>query len=641
MSGVTKNMDSVFANCTEDELDFDVLFPDDDSILDFVAGVDESGEFLTGPNYDYSKILAEADMLEDADDAKEREGKVDHNEAPEGSKDVDPEIGGEVGDGKEVSGKEKSAESEAHDMEKLSSETAKQTAMQKAMEISAQKFADKKEDPACCKENAEYEGYEELIEAVVTGFMSADEIMSEDASKIAIATADYLIKECEDAEARDGKVDQDNKGNVEGVKTEVIDKQTKGAANEDPIADDCDQAARDGEVKPDTQNVEGIANRIIGAAMEAASGDIDKEMDAQNPDTAIEKMDKDIVPDSVRDNTDANKIDDDIKNTQECAQVEDAYKQLIGGMKVGLQKLALAKAMDESVISIADIVAESAEEDGVPFSECAGYENIVEAVIGAMNEDQLAMENSATFALEVADFICEMNARQAKKAGKTAVEMALKDSKRAGEAAISGGAKAAEKVADAAKKLENAGKTASNLGKEDLVDKINAGKEALGAAVEKSKNVPQKEIKDLSALKKAANWAKDHKKGLAIGAAAAAGVGAAALAAKKIAVKKKAEKQEDVKENCEYPEYNLLVEAIIGDFTDEEVMAENASEMACTIADILIEKADKEVEAVVADDDDADIEAIANDDEPDVNLQYNYSDDELIDMVADDKALEQ
>ena len=47
---VAKNMDSVFANCTSDELDFDLMFDEDDSLIDAVCGVNEAGIPWTGPD---------------------------------------------------------------------------------------------------------------------------------------------------------------------------------------------------------------------------------------------------------------------------------------------------------------------------------------------------------------------------------------------------------------------------------------------------------------------------------------------------------------------------------------------------------------------------------------------------------------
>ena len=50
MSNVPKNMDSVFADCTADELEFDIMFDEDDSLIDIVEGFTEDGIPLTGPN---------------------------------------------------------------------------------------------------------------------------------------------------------------------------------------------------------------------------------------------------------------------------------------------------------------------------------------------------------------------------------------------------------------------------------------------------------------------------------------------------------------------------------------------------------------------------------------------------------------
>ena len=64
--------------------------------------------------------------------------------------------------------------------------------------IAAKKIADKKkaakENQEEVKENYEYEEYETLVENVIGYFMSEEEIMSENASEIATATADYFIE---------------------------------------------------------------------------------------------------------------------------------------------------------------------------------------------------------------------------------------------------------------------------------------------------------------------------------------------------------------------------------------------------------------------------------------------------------------
>jgi len=80
------------------------------------------------------------------------------------------------------------------------------------------------------------------------------------------------------------------------------------------------------------------------------------------------------------------------------------------------------------------------------------------------------------------------------------------------------------------------------------------------------------------------------KSGL-IGTSVGAGAVTAGVLAKKIYDKKKAakEKEEEVKENYEYPEYAELVETVVANLSEEELMQENASEFACEVADYMIE----------------------------------------------------
>lgn len=49
---IAKNMDSVFADCTESELEFDVFFDQEDQLIDTVVGVDEAGDPLTGVDFE-------------------------------------------------------------------------------------------------------------------------------------------------------------------------------------------------------------------------------------------------------------------------------------------------------------------------------------------------------------------------------------------------------------------------------------------------------------------------------------------------------------------------------------------------------------------------------------------------------------
>lgn len=114
------NMDSVFANCTDEELSFDVMFDEEDTIIDIIAGVDEAGVPLTGEDFNWDSLKENDDMVgENPDFDYQKDGDASGSEKDaEGTKDIKPEIGGEVGDGKEVSGKENSAESQAYDDKK-------------------------------------------------------------------------------------------------------------------------------------------------------------------------------------------------------------------------------------------------------------------------------------------------------------------------------------------------------------------------------------------------------------------------------------------------------------------------------------------------------------------------------------------
>lgn len=94
-------LDSVFDDCTEKELDFDVIFDEDDSLIDTVNGVNESGDPLTGVDFE--------DLHQTQDDATKKDVEDElgpgHDEKmgapnPEGSKEAevtDNSVKGQVG----------------------------------------------------------------------------------------------------------------------------------------------------------------------------------------------------------------------------------------------------------------------------------------------------------------------------------------------------------------------------------------------------------------------------------------------------------------------------------------------------------------------------------------------------------------
>lgn len=86
---VAKNMDSVFATSADSETDFDVMFDQEDSLIDTVNGVNEAGDPLTGVDF--------VDLHQTQDDATAKDvkdGQADDNDMgnknAEGTKEIEP-----------------------------------------------------------------------------------------------------------------------------------------------------------------------------------------------------------------------------------------------------------------------------------------------------------------------------------------------------------------------------------------------------------------------------------------------------------------------------------------------------------------------------------------------------------------------
>jgi hypothetical protein len=189
-----KGMDSVFADSTERELEFDAMFDDDDSIIDVIAGVDEAGIPLTGEDFDWEAFdaMCESDMVGENPDFDYPNDEVGSNY--EGSKDDKPEIGGEVGDGKEVSGKENSEESHAYDDTKeiddsIGLNDKQQTKLEAAEEVKLGTMdnikgteAEKLVCPHCGKNPCECEGTSESyeIEQDILDLLEAEDAIADD-----------------------------------------------------------------------------------------------------------------------------------------------------------------------------------------------------------------------------------------------------------------------------------------------------------------------------------------------------------------------------------------------------------------------------------------------------------------------------
>ena len=183
------------------------------------------------------------------------------------------------------------------------------------------------------------------------------------------------------------------------------------------------------------------------------------------------------------------------------------------------------------------------------------------------------------------------------------VAESIKDIKYLPNRAISAGKKGVnsvankigQKIADKNKADALAGyrATKANINAaQQIVDGGDAAKKAAGHAYNAAKHAAA-DSDAVTAMGK--NAIKGFGKKAAIGAAAIGAATAAGIAAKKIHDKKKAaaQNQEEVKENYEYDEYETLIEGVINCFmSDEEIMAENANDIAMATADYMIENVD-------------------------------------------------
>lgn len=205
---VAKNMDSVFDNCTKDEAEFDVYFDDDDTIIDIIEGMQDC----------YEDILSEINEAADADvsipeDEEYNKDKGSEKDA-EGSKNVNPQLDGEVGDKKTVTGNEKSEESKAHDVTKdiedaIGANDKKQTSLEAAEEV----------DPLTDDDEAERAG-EVPPETVETEGVIQDKIKEKKAAKAAekAEKADAEDEACK--EAADGQEKDDIEDKTEPAEAE-------------------------------------------------------------------------------------------------------------------------------------------------------------------------------------------------------------------------------------------------------------------------------------------------------------------------------------------------------------------------------------------------------------------------------------
>lgn len=318
-----KNMDSVFSNCTDDELLFDILFDEDETIINTLAGADEMSKLVS------EGLLEEGDDMvgENPDFDYQEDGDAAYSEKDaEGTTEVKPEIGGEVGDGKEVSGKEDSAEANAHD----DKDEAEAIGLNDKQQV---KLEDASEGPLEDDDKAEREG-EVSDTAIETESVDALLKMLEAEDPIADSECpnDSDVREGEDTGVED----------TEGVETEVLGAANAGEAKEDPIADS--ECPNDSDVRAgaDTgvKDTEGVETHVVGAALEGAEeevpadqqADVGNETDAEAKKDIQESISADILAmleaDEEEEATDE-KPDAPEKSQEECCKEDAEFDKLL------------------------------------------------------------------------------------------------------------------------------------------------------------------------------------------------------------------------------------------------------------------------------------------------------------------------
>ena len=288
------DMDSVFADSTDKELGFDAMFDSDDTLIDIIAGYNEAGDPVTGPDFVYKEDTEIEDDGDNSIAVEEKEDLVGENpdfdynkdgdaayslKDAEGTKEEKPELGGEVGDKKSIPAN--SAESKADDTkdeeEAIGMNDKQQTSLE-ASDVTTDVDSQPEEDNDTsttddatteCKESAAPEEptsdttpVNESTDIDFNAFFESmnaylDKNLSESADKCPCCGQEY----CDCAE-REGKADH-KVTDIEGQTLEIPGEAKPGNDNVDTIEDKCDTAQRQAEVKNDTKNEEGITNEPV------------------------------------------------------------------------------------------------------------------------------------------------------------------------------------------------------------------------------------------------------------------------------------------------------------------------------------------------------------------------------------------
>lgn len=324
---VGKNMDSVFADCTDDELDFELLFGDsEDCLVDLVAGVNEAGEWLT----EDFEGMSEAQLLElegvDVDDDSICEvcGK---NPCECSVKKEEAELDGAAED---TEGAATDSEGTGEDKCGVGCADNQGVAPGLAGVACGNDTSDDPITDEAQKEAADASAATDVkVDEPAQNTQVADE--SVDTLLAALDEAEESIADPDDEKARDGKVERDT-DNVEGVSTEVPSQaMDKASTEKDPI-EDCDDACqRDGKCA-DESDKEGVDQPVVGAAADTnANGDVEDAAVKEALDDLLAALDEE--DDMLTDKDDAQQREDKVATTKEVEGTED--KKLEIGGEVG------------------------------------------------------------------------------------------------------------------------------------------------------------------------------------------------------------------------------------------------------------------------------------------------------------------
>lgn len=340
---VANGMDSVFDLSAQNELDYDVMFDDEDTIIDTIAGVDEAGVPLTGPDYDWDAFFESVDDNFDVSDVSIPEDEK-YNAEKNGDQAATPAQANGVKDAPLVKGGElgnnsmtpDSAEAHAYDDTKkindaIGANDSQQTRLKedasegpledddeaeragetsdtaintesvinavKNRRITSESLGAKIKNALDKRAVLEQQAYDMIVDKVIES-MSSEELQSENVQEIIEDKVDAVKARILETAEAEGQVCPDCGKNP-----------CECAVNEDtdPIADKCDCGLRDGDIKLSSDNTEGVGQDIPGKAIDG-SGSSDKgdsiidlddedarEGEVQNDKNKVEGVDTKVV----------------------------------------------------------------------------------------------------------------------------------------------------------------------------------------------------------------------------------------------------------------------------------------------------------------------------------------------------------